>query len=258
MILAYHRVNPEVRDGLSVSPSMLESQIEWLQARGWKNVVLEDVTTSGELDAPDKSFAVTLDDGYQDNYFHAVPSLEKLGVRATVYLVSDMIDKEEPFPWVRPYGGAYDELDLHMTSHQIRDAMDRGTFVYGSHTLSHPFLTTLTVEEARNQITTSKRDLEQLLETEVTSFCYPAGDFTEPIVDLVGEAGYTTAVVTPNRHIPESMLSLHRVGVYSHITPRLFATKVNRGVRGAQHSRAFWWLRSRLPRPPIGRPRSRS
>lgn len=256
LILAYHRVNPEIRDGLSVSPSMIESQVEWLQSRGWKNVVLEEAIASGEVSAPDKSFAITLDDGYRDNYVHAVPSLERLGVRATVYLISGMIDSQEPFPWVRPYGGTYDELDLHMTSEQIRDAMDRGTFVYGSHTLSHPFLTTLELGEARKQVEASKQDLEQLLEREVTSFCYPAGDFTSPIVDLVGEAGYTAAVVTPNRHIPESMLTLHRVGVYSHITPRLFATKVNRAVRWAQHTKAFWWIRSRVPRPPIGRPRS--
>lgn len=245
LILAYHRVNPEVRDGLSVSPKTLRSHIETLQGHGLENVVLEEVIGTDPALQPSRSFALTFDDGYQDNYFHARPVLDELDVRATVYLVSSMIDTERPFPWLRlPEPDRFDEMDLHMTSEQIESAA--GTFTYGSHTLTHPMLSTLDLAAASKEIAESKTELEKRLGTEVTTFCYPAGDFNEVTTRLVREAGYDAAVVTPNRYIPETMYTLHRVGIYSHITPRLFAVKTSRAFQLAQRSRVGWAVRRRM------------
>ena len=185
---------------------------------------------------------LTFDDGYQDNFFHARPVLEELGVRATVYLISSMIDTERPFPWLKlPDPAVFDEMDLHMTGAQIEEAAD--TFTYGSHTVSHPMLSTLSVDSAREEIERSKRDLQSRLGVELATFCYPAGDFNEATVGLVKEAGYDGAVVTPNRYIPQTMHTLHRVGIYSHITPSLFAVKTSQAFRRAQKTRSFWEVR---------------
>lgn len=245
LILAYHRVNPEVRDGLSISPDTFREQLTTLVERGWRTAVLEEVLGDGPSSLPDRTFAVTLDDGYQDNYFHAKPVLEEMGVRATVYLVSSMIDSDRPFPWLKLTGpDDFDELDLHMTSAQLEES--RGVFTYGSHTVTHPMLSDLDTDSAREEIEVSKRDLETRFGTEISTFCYPAGNFSAQTLDLVREAGYRAAVVTPNRHIPETMHTLHRVGIYSHITPRLFALKTSRLFETAQRNRVFWESRARV------------
>jgi peptidoglycan/xylan/chitin deacetylase (PgdA/CDA1 family) len=247
LILAYHRVNPEVRDGLSVSPATLQAHIETLTRRGMECVVLDEVLGSDPSDLPQRAFALTFDDGYQDNFFHARPVLEELGMRATVYLISSMIDTDRPFPWLDLADpNAFDELDLHMTGQQIEAAAD--TFTYGSHTLTHPMLSELEPGAARDEIEESKHDLETRIGAEVITFCYPAGNFVDQTVDLVRQAGYAAAVVTPNRYIPETMHTLHRVGIYSHITPTLFAVKTSRAFRGSQRSRVFWAVRRRLRR----------
>lgn len=248
LILAYHRVNPEVRDGLSVSPDTLRGNLEMLRENGWCNVVLEEAIAGEPHRKPERTFAVTFDDGYRDNYRYAAPVLADLGMRATVYLVSDMIDSAKPFPWVSPGPSGFDELDLHMTSQQLRDCMSDGLFTYGSHTRSHPMLSGLEEEDARAEVIGSKSRLEDQLGVEVTTFCYPAGDFNDATVDLVAEAGYSAAVVTPNRYIPETRHTMHRVGIYSHITPKLFAAKTSRFFLAAQSTRAFWSLRSLLGR----------
>lgn len=242
LILAYHRVNPEVRDGLSVSPETLREHLETLRARGLRNLVLEDVIGGSIEEIPTGAFAITFDDGYQDNIVHAEPVLRALGMKATVYLVASMIDSDEPFPWLDASNG-FDDLDLHMTTAQLHQGLEGGAFTYGSHTLTHPKLSTLDRREARQEISESKERLERHLGIDVTTFCYPAGDFNEETVDLVAEAGYSAAVVTPNRHIQESALTLHRVGIYSHITPRLFSMKTSAVFSRAQHSRTFWGLR---------------
>jgi peptidoglycan/xylan/chitin deacetylase (PgdA/CDA1 family) len=245
LILAYHRVNPEVRDGLSVSPDTLRQHLATLVDRGWGNAVLEEVLGEGPSSLPQKSFAVTLDDGYQDNYFHAKPVLEEMGMRATVYLVSSMIDSDRPFPWLKLKApDRFDEMDLHMTTEQLDGS--RGVFTYGSHTATHPMLSELDAGPARDEIARSKSDLETRLGIDVSTFCYPAGNFNAETVNLVREAGYAAAVVTPNRYIPETMHTLHRVGIYSHITPRLFAVKTSRMFEIAQRNRIFWETRARV------------
>ncbi len=248
LILAYHRVNPEVRDGLSVSPETLRSHLETLLDRGWANIVLEDAVADGLDHVSDRSFAITFDDGYQDNHSHALPILKDLGLQATVYLVSSMIDSDQPFPWLETGPGGFDELDLHMTTNQLHAGMEAGVFTYGSHTLTHPMLSQLDESAAYGQISRSKDNLEKHLGVEITTFCYPAGDFDETTLRLVDKAGYSAAVVTPNRHITETRHTLHRVGIYSHITPRLFAAKTSRWFDMAQRNRSFWELRKRLGR----------
>jgi peptidoglycan/xylan/chitin deacetylase (PgdA/CDA1 family) len=44
-------------------------------------------------------FAVTLDDGYEDNYLVAAPILKKLGIPATFYVVSDFVGSDRLFWW---------------------------------------------------------------------------------------------------------------------------------------------------------------
>lgn len=247
LILAYHRVNPEVRDGLSIAPATLRDQMKSLLSRGWSNVVLEEELGRSTKDFPHESFAITFDDGYRDNYVHAAPVLEELGLRATVFLVSSMIDSEEPFPWLKlPAPGQFDELDLHMTTSQLEAA--KGTFTYGSHTATHPMLSELDRSAATDEIAGSKTELEARLGIGVTTFCYPAGNFNAETIDIVRETGYKAAVVTPNRYIPETMHTLHRVGIYSHITPALFAVKISKPFDLAQRNRLFWDVRSRVAR----------
>lgn len=242
LILAYHRVNPEVRDGLSVSADTLRQNIQWLLDRGWSNFVVDE-WANGDAEVGSRSFAITFDDGYQDNIIHAAPVLEDLGVRATVYLVSSMIDVSEPFPWLEPGPEGFDALDFHMTTSQLEQGLESGTFVYGSHTQTHPLLSSIPIEQAASEIRLSKSELESALGIAIHTFCYPAGDFNTEVQDLVESTGYRAAVVTPNRIIPETPFSLHRVGIYSHITPRLFAVKTARLTRTAQTSKMFWSLR---------------
>jgi len=42
---------------------------------------------------PSKSFAITFDDGFQNNYNVALPILEKYNVPATIYITTDFVDR---------------------------------------------------------------------------------------------------------------------------------------------------------------------
>lgn len=75
----------------------------------------------------------------------------------------------------------------------------------GSHTINHPVLTKIPKPEQYAEIIDSKSMLEDLLGVEVKSFCYPKGRYNDKIVNILRNAGYTSArtVDVGNITIPE-------------------------------------------------------
>lgn len=64
---------------------------------------------------------------------------------------------------------------------------------FGSHTRVHPILTTCDERECWNEIVDSKRELEEVAETECHHFSYPNGDYTSREEAIVEQAGYDSA-----------------------------------------------------------------
>lgn len=72
-----------------------------------------------------------------------------------------------------------------------------GLIEVGSHTLTHSILSNENNEGAREEVFLSKKRIEQELDIEVFSFCYPNGqqyDFGKRDVELLKESGYECAV----------------------------------------------------------------
>ena len=87
--------------------------------------------------------------------------------------------------------------NLMMTPRQIARLHTEGMEI-GAHTVNHPILKSIREEEARAEIVSSKRTLEEITGAPVTSFAYPNGkpgrDYGPEHVRLVREAGFAAAV----------------------------------------------------------------
>jgi peptidoglycan/xylan/chitin deacetylase (PgdA/CDA1 family) len=69
----------------------------------------------------------------------------------------------------------------------------------GAHTRTHPILPRLSLERQKEEIVSSKRDLEELLDRRVAGFAYPNGMATDNTKRIVWEAGFTYACTSlPN------------------------------------------------------------
>jgi peptidoglycan/xylan/chitin deacetylase (PgdA/CDA1 family) len=101
-----------------------------------------------------------------------------------------------------------DELDarvpiessaLMLNYAQVRELARQGHTV-GSHTMTHPNIAHVSLEEASFEMTESKKRLERQLEAAVTHFSYPcpalSPHWTEQTVAASRDAGYETAVTT--------------------------------------------------------------
>ena len=63
-------------------------------------------------------------------------------------------------------------------------------FEIGAHTLLHPDLTKVSLNEAREEIVGSKKWLEQLLDHEINLFAYPYGRHNKELADLIRTSGF--------------------------------------------------------------------
>ena len=97
--------------------------------------------------------------------------------------------------------------------------MRRGGMHFGAHTVSHPLLPKMPLEEAREEVVASKAELEAHLKAPVYHFSYPnPGDGVHAnaaVKRLVMESGYLTAVTSRPGYVTggDDRLELPRVGV---------------------------------------------
>jgi hypothetical protein len=82
-----------------------------------------------------------------------------------------------------------------LTLDQIREMQKYGV-LFGSHTLSHPSLPSVSDNQLQRETIDSRLKLEDLLGTEVISFAYPYGDVDQRVRSAAASAGYKVAFTT--------------------------------------------------------------
>ena len=117
-----------------------------------------------------------------------------------------------------------------LTWEQVRYMRARG-FDFGGHTITHPFLSRTTEQQACDEIFGCKASIEEALQCPVRYFAYPNGhvpDVSQSNRDLVRRAGYRAAVTTTwgmNDSRTDKM-ELRRGGPWED-SPALFAYKLD-------------------------------
>jgi len=145
-ILTYHRVTANTARGTAptwnVSPPRFREQLAGLLTRGYQAWPLRkvlDFSRAGQT-IPSRTFVVTLDDGYENNYSQAWPVLRELRIPATIFLATAYLDSSAPFPfddW--PTAGSADVLAESwrpLTTGQCAEMLAQGLDL-GSHTHTH-------------------------------------------------------------------------------------------------------------------------
>jgi peptidoglycan/xylan/chitin deacetylase (PgdA/CDA1 family) len=190
-VLMYHMVKAHIpgdrkRNKWRVKPEDFEKQMAWFAANGWHSYTISEMVEAENL--PPKSFCITFDDGYADNFTHAFPVLQRYGFKATIYLVPGYTHNR----WENFEEDTYDAL---LTAQQIEAMQSSGLIEFGSHTLNHKNLLTLSQEEAQREITESKQKVESITHEVCKAFAYPYGKYDQKSVKWVEEAGYENATV---------------------------------------------------------------
>ena len=232
LILAYHRVNDWSEDTLTVHPVVFRKQLDYLAGK-YRFVPLSElvaVRIKG-LKPKERLAAITFDDGYFDNFHCACPILKDFSFTATFFLTAGYIGTDKFLPRDKKRGNA--EKDRLLNWPEVSE-MKKAGFTFGSHSLTHADLASIDQEQARKEITESKKILETQLQEPANLFCYPFGSYSLEIKRMVAGAGYQAAFVTPPLRgagfikrilTPEDRFSLRRIGIYQHTTTRQLRLK---------------------------------
>lgn len=191
----YHQIAEPADRGspfrsLTVHPKDFHRQMKWLKRMGFKGLSMRDLKPYLHGKKSGKVVGITFDDGFCNVHANALPVLQELNFTATNYFVSRQIGGFNE--WDATIGIPYSAC---MNKTQMLDWAALGHEV-GAHTLDHVHLTAVPAAIARQQITDVRHELEDMSGKAVDAFCYPYGDVSGDIRNMVAEAGYTSATTT--------------------------------------------------------------
>ena len=186
-ILGYHEFSETAPEtAMRISTAKFRKQMEAIRQLGISVISLQDFIAwkNGEKDIPEKSVLITLDDGWKSVYTDAFPILREFGYPFTLYLYKNYVD-----------GGG-----KALTTSMIKEMIAAGATI-GSHSVSHPYPATVKGfrkkgPEAydaylRKELGESKRFLESKFKVPATTYAFPGGFYTEEMLPLCEEFGYT-------------------------------------------------------------------
>jgi peptidoglycan/xylan/chitin deacetylase (PgdA/CDA1 family) len=190
-VLMYHGLT--ARTGLhpvSLAVERFGQQLGLLRRLGYQSVspvaVAEALRSGATL--PPRAIAITFDDGYLDTLTDALPLLLEHGFTATCYVVTGAVGRRSEWTEPAPLMGWND----------LRAWLAAGMEV-GAHSVTHPDLRGLGDRRLAEEVTGSRRRLEDRLGIPIDSFAYPFNVHDDRTGAAVAAAGYRAACAGVHR-----------------------------------------------------------
>ena len=238
LVLCYHAVSPRWEMPYALTPQCLREQVERLLRAGYEPVTAGSLAADG---GGGRRLAVTFDDALVSVRTQALPVLEALGVPATVFACTDWVGRDEPMRigydgWL----GTASAAELRSLGwEELADLRDRGWEI-GSHTCSHPRLTSLDGGGLQHELVSSKGALEQRLGAPCRAVAYPHGDCDDRVVTAARAAGYELGFTARAGTGAADRLRIPRTVVLREDGRARLALKTNVAARRLRGSDAAW------------------
>ncbi len=130
--------------------------------------------------------SITFDDAFVSVRDQAIPVLERLGLRASIFVPAGLLGRQPDWSLLEQAG---DQAETVMDGEDLKSLQQRGFDLY-SHTLSHPFLTRLDRLQMREEFEQSRQRLGNLLGVPIEAVSYPHGDYNQTVLEEARRAGY--------------------------------------------------------------------
>jgi peptidoglycan/xylan/chitin deacetylase (PgdA/CDA1 family) len=227
-VLLYHSISdePSQDERFAVSPARFEAHASAIEASGRTTVGIDNLARAmrGERSLPERVAVITFDDGFADTY-DAVLSLARRQLRSTLYVTTGAL------------GTAH-----RLARSQVVELAGMPGVELGAHTVHHRYLDELDDREIGEEVTASRRQLEDLVQRPVRSFAYPHGAHDARVRQAVIDAGYCSAVAVKNAvsHLGDDPFAIARWTVTADTT----ASRVAEVLNGEHVPRA--WSRERI------------
>ncbi|MFD3155993.1 polysaccharide deacetylase family protein [Haloimpatiens sp. FM7330] len=212
-VLMYHHVKSGTKTDLIVSKKDFEKEMKYLHDNRYRTLTLDEAYNYIKRDKqlPKKSVVLTFDDGYKDNYENAYPILKKYRFKATIFMITNKIGQGE-----------------YLTLNQLKE-LNKNGFDIQSHTANHENLSKLSYSKQLDELESSKKELEKLLNKKVRYLAYPYGEFNEDTIKACKAGGYRLAfrINETWAEKDDGLYSLDRVFARGLLTEKQFEERVS-------------------------------
>jgi peptidoglycan/xylan/chitin deacetylase (PgdA/CDA1 family) len=177
-VLNYHSITVDPGNRAVITPAKFEAQMLYLSKNGYTTLTLQqfiDYMDNAAAAMPEKPVLLTFDDGYADNYEHAMPILKNLQFHATLFASPGTTEDGYFLNWEQI-------KEMHAAGWDIQP-----------HGMTHPHLPRLTAKKQAYEITEAKRQIEENLNIKASIFCYPYGERNATTLQLLQENGFQYA-----------------------------------------------------------------
>lgn len=243
-VLMYHKIpqsNIQSRHRIFVTQENFEKHLEFFKTQGFTTLTFSEIEEFRSLkkdpkNFPSKPLVLTFDDGYIDNLENAAPLLKKYDQKAVIYLLAD--NNVRYNYWDADSGDARSDI---MSPEQKQLLLD-SPFEIGSHGLRHEKITEMTNERAWQELTESKKLLEEQFKRPVISYAFTYGLTTPYHAQLAELAGYTFALNTDTGGLSfhENPYSIFRANIFPEDGPRQLKKKTSSWYR-----KYYYWKRKK-------------
>jgi peptidoglycan/xylan/chitin deacetylase (PgdA/CDA1 family) len=159
--------------------------------------------------------SITYDDGWANQYANAVPLMQKYGLQGTYYIIS---------------GELTDQPD-YMSATQVKNLSIAGNEI-GSHSVTHPDLTTVTATKLQNEMANSQATLQSVVGLPITDFAYPFGAYNANTITVGKQYYHSQRSVNGGLNTRDNMnltqLKIHEVD--SNITTAQVQAWINEAI----------------------------
>ena len=161
---------------------------------------------------PKADISITFDDGYENIAIYAQPFLKDSRIKEKrVFIITDYIGKKNTWDF-----SFYFNQYNHLNRDQIKALYSDGWNI-GSHGASHRSFLSMSADEARIELISSKEYLDDIVGAEIKSIAPPFSDINQNIYDLCVEAGYDSIYLQskPSIKLVDGVNLFFRNNIYS-------------------------------------------
>lgn len=183
-ITLYHHISDTTPDSTSVPPQRFREQMEYLQEGGYHVMGLPELLEAMRQrhSVPDKTVAITFDDGYISIYDTAFPMLQEFGFPFTVFINTQPIN---------------DALNGYMSWEQVREMSDAGVTI-ANHMVNHPYMINpvdgeddaTRVARLRDELLQAQEEIARHTGQDHRFMAYPYGEYDMPIKQMMADEGF--------------------------------------------------------------------
>jgi len=131
------------------------------------------ITISEALKNPTKfAISFSFDDGFESDYTIVAPLFLERNIKGTFFITTGFLGKNN-----------------YLKVSQVKKMYKMGIEI-GSHSKTHPILTSLNKHKLKEELLDSKKYLEDIIGDEVEGFSIPGGFYNQRVLEMAFEAGY--------------------------------------------------------------------